>query len=311
MSGSMLDRATEQGDRLLAAARAHAHDAERVGRPRRRRRARGSARSGGPLPPMSPRRRSRSPRRRSASMWSGTSVSTRSYARAASSKRCSLTWISASESQGWANFGFSLAICWSDARRLVQSAREAQVVAEHDRVLGRELAVLLEAPQLRDGQRVPAGGRVGDRARPAGHQQPRVLGEDAVQVADRHVGLDARGRHPAVEARQQADAVLRVPPRAALRPGRGGCRRRSRARASRSAASGSAAAAAAAVAVAREGGLELALISATRAPPRPRGRALARRPLRGRRARPRRVDQLEARAVRQASSGAQPNSSSA
>ena len=53
---------------------------------------------------------------------------------------------------------------FEDEDRFLQTAREPEVVAEHDRVFRRELSFLVEQAQVVDRELMPACGGIGDRA---------------------------------------------------------------------------------------------------------------------------------------------------
>ena len=101
-----------------------------------------------------------------------------------------------------------------DERRFFQPARGPQVVAEHDRVFGRELPFSVEHAQIRDGEVVSSGGGIGDGPCAPGHGQTRILLEHRGQLAYGKFGLRPRRGHAAIELRQKTNAVFGVAERA-------------------------------------------------------------------------------------------------
>ncbi len=166
-------------------------------------------------------RRARSPRPRRASTWSGAICEDVLVGRGRLGEPPFLTCTSASESQGCAKRGFSRAVRSSTARRLVEAAREAQVVAEHDRVLGAEgsppsRAAAARRWRARTGgrrcRRPPASG--GPSRRPGSSASTAVRSRIAVAGSVRTTDMPrlSRGtrRWPSFGSRSGAPAATRA-----------------------------------------------------------------------------------------------------
>ncbi|PYR14946.1 MAG: hypothetical protein DMF94_33490 [Acidobacteria bacterium] len=99
---------------------------------------------------------------------------------------------------------------FEDQGRFLEAAGEPKIVAEHDGIFRCELSFLVESTEVRDGEVVTAGGRIGHGARAAGHEHARILAEHGGQLSNGKRGLRTRRGHGAVETREKADAVFGI-----------------------------------------------------------------------------------------------------
>ena len=110
---------------------------------------------------------------------------------------------------------------FEDEDRFLQTAREPEVVAEHDGVFRRELSFLVEQAQVVDRELMPACGGIGHRASASGHEQTRVFLEHRGQFSDGELGLRSRGGHAAIEPRQKTNTIFELGSRRTAPRGRG------------------------------------------------------------------------------------------